>query len=79
VAEGVIEPAADEPADTQPAAADQPAGELQAEPAVALGGEQLEFAAGAERSGTAPVLIGAGVLAVGAALGAVLLLRRRLG
>jgi len=78
-AEGVNEPAVDEPAATQPAAIDQPAGELQAEPAVAPGAEQLEFAVSAERTEVAPVLIGAGVLAVGAALGAVLLLRRRLG
>jgi hypothetical protein len=53
--------------------------ELQAEPALAPGGEQLEFAVSAERTEVAPVLIGAGVLAAGAALGAVLLLRRRLG
>jgi hypothetical protein len=52
--------------------------ELQAEPALAPGGEQLEFAVGAEGTEVAPVLIGAGVLAAGAALGAVLLLRRRL-
>ena len=53
--------------------------ELQAEPALAPGGEQLEFAVGAQGTEVAPVLIGAGVLAAGAALGAVLLLRRRLG
>jgi hypothetical protein len=53
--------------------------ELQAEPALAPGGEQLEFAVSAEGTEVAPVLIGAGVLAAGAALGAVLLLRRRLG
>jgi hypothetical protein len=53
--------------------------ELQAEPALAPSGERLEFAVSAERTEIAPVLIGAGVLAAGAALGAVLLLRRRLG